>query len=105
MTGESAVGNVTLMYNSVKNRLWLLNDSGTAWTGGYAPGSDEMLMNSQAKVYCALTTADRSGDTVSVTWAIRFKNEYTGLKRLGLKCKDRCGARAAGQWLGTWTVE
>jgi hypothetical protein len=100
----SVVGNVTLMYNNVKNKLWLLDDSGTTWTGGFAPGSANVLENSQAVVHCILTTANRWGNTRRVKWAIEFKPGYTGHKKTGLKCKDVQGATAKAKWKGTWTI-
>jgi hypothetical protein len=63
------------------------------------------MENSQAKVYCALTTMQGIGDSVEVTWAIEFKPGYTGAKKLGLKAKDMQKARAKAQWKGTWTIE
>jgi uncharacterized protein (DUF362 family) len=98
-------GNVTLLYNRAKNKLWLRSDDGGAWTGGYPPGGPNTMENSQAIVHCAQTTVEGSGDTLSVAWAIAFKPGYTGTKKLGLKCKDRQGAKAKGAWKGTWTVE
>jgi uncharacterized repeat protein (TIGR01451 family) len=104
--GDSAsiVNNVTLLYNAVKNRLWIRSDDGSAWLGGYAPGSVNTLENSQAKVHCALTTMQGVDDTVEVKWAIEFKAGYTGAKKTGLKCKDRDKARAKAKWKGTWTI-
>jgi uncharacterized repeat protein (TIGR01451 family) len=101
----SIVGNVTLLYNAAKNKLWLRSNDGTYWLGGLAPGSGSVLENGQAKVYCALTTVQGSGDTLSVTWAIEFKAGFEGTKKLGLKCKDRSKAKAKGKWKGTWTIE
>jgi uncharacterized repeat protein (TIGR01451 family) len=101
----SIVGNVTLMYNAAKDKLWLRTDDGSAWIGGSAPGSDNMMENGQAKVYCGLTTADGADGTLTVKWAIEFKGSYMGAKKLGLKCKDRSKARAKGKWKGTWTIE
>jgi hypothetical protein len=100
----SIVGNVTLMYNAVKSKLWLRSDDGSAWTGGYAPESANTLENSQAIVHCSRTTAEGSGDTLSVTWAIEFKPGYSGAKKTGLKCKDIHKARAKGKWKGSWTI-
>jgi immune inhibitor A len=100
----SLLNNVTLMYNAAKDKLWLLDDSGSTWTGGFAPGSDNVLENSQAKVYCSLTSAYGSGETLNVNWAIEFKPGYTGAKKLGLTCKDRDSAKAMGNWMGTWTI-
>jgi uncharacterized repeat protein (TIGR01451 family) len=105
--GDSAsiVGSVTLLYNNAKDKLWLRSDDGSAWTGGFAPSSANTLENSQAIVHCSLTTAQGSGDTLSVAWAIEFKPGFEGARKLGLKCKDRSKARAKGKWMGSWTVE
>jgi hypothetical protein len=100
----SILNNVTLLYNAAKDKLWLRSDDGTAWTGGYAPGSANVLENSQAKVYCALTTMQGLGNTAEVKWAIEFKPGYIGAKKTGLKCKDVDKAKAKGQWIGTWTI-
>jgi hypothetical protein len=100
----SLVNNVTLMYNARKNKLWLLDDSGTTWTGGFAPGSTKVLENSQAKVYCVFTSVHGEGDTMAVSWAIEFQKAYTGAKKTGLKCKDAHKAKAKGKWKGTWLI-
>jgi hypothetical protein len=97
-------GNVTLLYNSVKRKLWLLDDSGTAWLGGCTPGHAVYFSNSQAALDCLNTTVHHSGETLTVRWAIEFKPGFEGAKRLGLKCKDRGKAKAKGKWKGTWTV-
>jgi uncharacterized repeat protein (TIGR01451 family) len=102
--GPSIVGNVTLLYNAVKNKLWIRSDDGTMWLGGYAPGSANTMGNSQAIVHCSLTTAEGAGDTLAVKWAIEFKVGYEGGKKTGLKCKDRDKARAKGKWKGTWII-
>jgi hypothetical protein len=101
----SLVNNVTLMYNARKNKLWLLDDTGTTWTGGFAPGSANILENSQAKVYCVTSRVHGEGDTLAVTWAIEFDKAYTGDKKTGLKCKDAHKAKAKGKWKGTWLIE
>lgn len=100
----SIVGNVTLMYNQKKNRLWLRADDGLSWTGGCQPGTVDFMENSQVRVYCADTIAGGAGDTLTVTWALAFNLSYTGDKKTGLKCRDAQGARAKGQWKGTWTI-
>jgi hypothetical protein len=100
----SIVDSVTLLYNALKNKLWLRTDDGTAWIGGFAPGSANVIENSQGKLHCALTTMQGYGDTVEVKWAIEFKAGYEGAKKTGLKCKDRHKARGKGKWKGTWTI-
>jgi hypothetical protein len=100
----SIVGNVTLMYNNRKNKMWIRTDDGSAWAGGFAPGSAAVLDNSQARVYCSLSTAQGMHKTLEVKWAIEFKAGYTGPKKTGLKCKDLSKAKAKGEWKGTWTI-
>jgi hypothetical protein len=100
----SIAGSVTLLYNAAKDRLWLRSDDGSQWTGGYAPGSSNVLQNSQAIVHCEQTTVQGAGDTLSVTWAIEFKPAFAGTKKLGLMARDTFGAKAKGTWKGTWTV-
>jgi hypothetical protein len=101
----SGVGNVTLLYNAVKDKLWLLSDDGTMWTGGCAPGSGDRLENSQAEVACSQTTVYGDGDTLILGWPVKFKPGFTGTKKLGLKAQDLGRARAKGAWKGTWTIQ
>jgi hypothetical protein len=101
---SSLVDNVTLMYNVQSKKLWIRSDDGSTWWGGFAPWSDNVLENRQAKVYCLLTRDDRSADTVSIRWAIKFKALSVGPKKTGLKCTDLHKARAKGAWKGTWNV-
>jgi hypothetical protein len=100
----SLEGNVTLLYNAVKNRLWLLDDSGTIWQGGCYPGQGAIFFNGQAMLDCSQTAVRGVGDTLGVRWAIQFKPGFEGAKKLGLKCKDRDKAKAKGKWMGTWTI-
>jgi hypothetical protein len=100
----AVVGNVTLLYNNHKDKLWLLNDTATEWLGGFAPGSANTIQNGQASLDCALTTVQGAGDTLTVKWAVQFKAGYTGAKKTGLKCKDMQKARAKAEWKGTWTI-
>jgi hypothetical protein len=104
--GESPAlpGNVTLLYNAVKDKLWMLDDTGSSWLGGCNPGQTVVVVNSQAELDCGQTTVQRDGDTLSVAWAIEFQPGFEGSKKLGLKCKDRDRAKAKGKWKGSWTI-
>jgi hypothetical protein len=97
-------GNVTLLYNARKDKLWMLDDSGTGWIGGHAPESANVIDNSQARVYCADTTVRHGGDSVEVVWAIRFQSGFAGYKRLGLKARDIYKAKAKAAWKGRWEI-
>jgi hypothetical protein len=100
----SIVGNVTLMYNAQKDKLWIRSDDGTEWLGGYAPGSANILENSQARVYCEQAFVNRYTQDVTVRWPIEFKSSFWGPKKTGLKCKDVYKAKAKGEWKGTWMI-
>jgi uncharacterized membrane protein YeaQ/YmgE (transglycosylase-associated protein family) len=96
-------GNVTLLYLARKNKLWMLDDTGTTWTGGHAPGSLNVLANSQASVLCEFTTVQRVGRRLSVSWTIVFNAGFEGTKKLGLKARD-IYKKAKGGWKGTYTI-
>jgi predicted nucleotidyltransferase len=97
-------GNVTLLYNAHKDKLWMLDNSGTTWQGGCHPGDVAGIFTSQAQLSCLETAVAGVGDTLGVRWAIMFQAGYTGTKKTGLKCKDMDKARAKGAWKGTWTI-
>jgi hypothetical protein len=100
-------GHVTLLYNAAKDKLWLLDDTGTTWLGGCHPGDSLLARNGQAFLDCGHTAVQGAaqGDTLSVRWAIEFRPGFEGAKKLGLRCKDRHNAKAKGKWKGSWTIE
>ena len=92
-------------YNQNSNKLYIRNDAGTAWIGGFAPGSNQTIENSQIKLNCLATTVQGSGNTLTVNWAITFKQSYTGRTyNTYLYAKDDNKARAKWKQKGTWTV-
>jgi hypothetical protein len=96
--------NVTMLYNAQTNKVWLRNDSGTAWLGGYSIGEFIDIENSQAIVRPASMSYAGDMCILRVTWLIKFKPAFIGVKKLGMKAIDRWGAKAPGQWMGTWTI-
>jgi uncharacterized repeat protein (TIGR01451 family) len=102
--GATVVDSVFLLYNAKRDKLWIRSDDGSAWLGGFAPGSDDVLENSQAKVYCKRARMRARGDTLGVRWAIEFKSGYVGTKKIGLGCRDVHNAWAKRQWKGAWTI-
>jgi hypothetical protein len=97
-------GNVTLLYNRHRDKLWLLDSEG-AWTGGFAPGAMAVAENSQAILVGELCEVGYRGNLLSVTWAIEFKGTFCGGKKLGMKAKDMSGAKAKGAWKGTFIID
>ncbi len=64
---------VCVRYVRSTNKLYLLNDAGSAWLGGVAPGSAKILQNSRGQLDCAQTTVTGAGTVLTVKWQISFK--------------------------------
>lgn len=69
-----------LRYEPSTNSCWLMDNGGTEWTGGFEPGSTNVLENDQVKVYLDLTTVSGSDETMTVNWNIEFKAAFSGSK-------------------------
>ncbi|MDP3729973.1 MAG: glucoamylase family protein [Candidatus Omnitrophota bacterium] len=91
-------------YDQNTNKLYIRNDTNTAWLGGYAPGSHKAINNSYVKLNCASTTVSGSGNTLTIKWNIIFKSTFAGLKNMYLYVKDDRGAYDGWVLKGTWTI-
>jgi hypothetical protein len=103
--GQSLKNDLLLLYHAQKDKLYIRSDDDTDWLGGFAPGSANILENSQAQVDCNLTIAQGSRDTLIVAWAITFKRAFSGAQKTYLMSADVSGARSARAKIGTWTIE
>lgn len=111
-TKSSSTGGVQVRYNQNTNKLYLRNDTNTSWLGGYAPGttnpdgSDKFIENSYAKLNVTDTSIAPSGNTLSVTWKLTFKDAFSGRKyNTYLYVKDDQGISNGGwQKRGTYTI-
>jgi len=92
-------------YDQNTNKLYMRNDANTAWLGGYAPGSGNVIENSYAKINCASTTISGAGDTLTVNWNIVFKSKFTGSKKMYLYVKDDQGAYNGWVLEGTRSIK
>jgi hypothetical protein len=102
----SLANNVTLLYSLKSHKVWLRDDSGTAWLGGVLIGASPTIQNSQAIVDPGSMswwygTQDHS---MWVTWVIQFKPAFAGIKKVGMKAIDHWGAKAPGEWMGDWAI-
>ncbi len=75
LDGRSAV---YLWYDAAANRIYLRNDANTAWIGGFAPGSPNVIENAQCKVHCADTYAVADGYDMWVDAAVELKGVMAG---------------------------
>ncbi|MFC1807881.1 hypothetical protein ACFL0T_05895, partial [Candidatus Omnitrophota bacterium] len=103
-TVRSPVNNFYGYYEKSTNKLFLLNDDNSQWLGGFAPGSPNVVENSYTKLNCANTTVTGFGDTLEVTWAAIFKDNFTGAKKTFMHVKDYAGASDDWTEMGTWTI-
>ena len=72
-TSLSAAQAAYLYYDGPSNKLWLRNDSGSAWLGGYAPGSANSISNNLVTVNCAASSAVMVGSQLEVNWSLTPK--------------------------------
>lgn len=93
-------------YNQNTNRLYLLNDTGTVWLGGFTPGSKNIIENSYAKLDCSGTTISGSGDKLTVKWKVTFKSTFVSplIKKIYLWVEDDTNANSGWVKAGTWLV-
>jgi len=103
-TSTAPSNTVYLGYNQTTNKLYLRNNNGTGWWGGYAPGSANIIQNAQGKLDCSKTKVWKTGNQVKVRWAVTFKSGYTGSKKLYLKAKDRRNHSVGWTKKGTVTI-
>ncbi len=101
----SVSGNaVYLAYNRDVNKIFLRNDANTAWLGGYAPGSPNVIENSRVIVDVADCAAVSTATTLVADWALRFKPAFAGWRYVYVSALDDDGHYAAWQRKGYWDI-
>jgi len=105
-TGTTALANsVYLYYDQNTNLLYLRDDANTAWLGGFAPASANVIENSYVKLNCASTTASGATNTLTIAWNLTFKPAYSGKAyNTYLYITDDTGGKAGWTKKGTYTV-
>ena len=95
---------IYVYYNMITNKLYLRNNSGKKWLGGYAPGTSQIISNEQGELDCFQTTVEKNGNTIRVNWHITAASAFTGEKQLFLFAKDM-GNQSSG-WVekGSYTL-
>ncbi len=91
-TGEMGPNAVYLKYDQAANQLWLANDEGTAWLGGDAPGTANLISNGKVKVIVQYSTPGVANvRTRIVRWRLEFKSSFAGSHQVYLRAKDLFG--------------
>jgi hypothetical protein len=94
-------------YDQRKNKLYLRDDTGTNWLGGFSPGSQNILANSFSFLDCSQTSVSSTGNSLVIKWAIAFKGtpgDKWG-KSIFLKAVDVLGNQDPWRSFGSWQVE
>jgi len=92
-------------YNQDVNKIYLRNNDGTKWLGAITPGTNQIIENDYAKLDCSKTTVTGSGDTLTIKWAVTFKESFAGKTyNTYLFARDDTDAQTKWEKKGTWGV-
>lgn len=94
-----------VFYNRRANLLYLRDDANQQWLGGFAPGSNNTISNSQGSLHCASTKVSGSGQNLTVLWSLSAAPAWQGtMQNLYLRVHDETGLQTGSTALGTWTI-
>ena len=99
---SSAANTCLVYYSRPSNQLNLLTDGGSLWIAA-TPGASTPLSNSQCSVNVAASTANLSGNTLTLTVPVAFTPGFAGPKNVYMFAGD-FGGSSGWQSRGTWTV-
>lgn len=100
-TGVSGASACYLQYSG--NLLYMANDLGNAWTGGYAPGSSNTLSNSRCMVNTVSVSVYGFSNTLVIDIPITFTTSFTGQQNIYAYLDDYGGNVSGWETMGTWT--
>jgi hypothetical protein len=103
-TTTAAADNLRALYDSRVNRFYLYADNGTTALGGFAPGSANVISNSQGSLDCSGSSVTRNGNTLTIVWRLKASSAWAGSKNVYLRCTDRGGLADGFESMGTWTI-
>jgi Bacterial Ig-like domain (group 3)/FG-GAP-like repeat/FG-GAP repeat len=99
---SSAVSSCFVEYDRPSNTIFLLNDSGAAWTS--APvGAAVTLSNSQCSINAGTASVTSSGPNLTLNLPVTFAAGYFGSKNI-YSYAAGSASNSGWQTLGTWTV-
>jgi len=100
----TGVGGAYIRYDRGVNRLYLMNDSGTSWLGGLAPGAAGTITNSQCTVNCAQCSATVSGIDFTLGLSITFKAAFAGVRKVYMYASSTAGQNTGWMQKSTLAV-
>lgn len=91
-----------LRYDVLNNKLYIRNDENTEWIGGFAPGTNVQLTNSNITLDVSQTTVVTTAIQVRITWRFAAKQPTTSVNwKSYLKAVDS-GSQSTG-WVSRGT--
>jgi len=76
-------------YDAKNNRLYVRKDDNSGWSGGFAPGTSNIIENSRIRLYCRDTVVSGSGSIRTVKWSVMLKSPLSGSDvGVWMKCTD-----------------
>jgi len=97
---------LTVMFDVRDNLLYVRDDDAQNWLGGFAPGSAHTISNSLGSLDCAATTVTRSGNDLTVSYAVTALSALDGHNGVWSYCEDRGGLNSGQPFtsIGSWDV-
>lgn len=101
-TGPAGAGGCQVRYLRQGGSLALRDDYDTAWLGPIPVGVAGTLNNSQCLVDAGASSVSASGETLTLTVALRFNPSFYGTKFVYLLAEDQGQLATGWQQKGTW---
>lgn len=93
-----------VVYNQQTNQLRLLNDTSSAFLGPLTPGVSGTLENSRCVLSAGYSAATRSGDSLTLSVYLSFKDAAAGVNNLWTLVSDQSNTFLGWQNQGSFTV-
>ena len=103
-TSVSGLNACYIRYNRSSNLLYLADNSGSSWLGGFVPGSSGTTGNSQCSINASGSSVSGSGTQLTLTVSVTFQTAFSGTKNDYLIAYNNEGLNSTWQQMGTWTV-
>jgi hypothetical protein len=91
-------------YQASTNLLYLSNDAGNGWIGGFAPLSGGSVSTSECTLSGAGSSVSRVGSTVTLKLALTFQTAFAGTWGIKITAWDSNGQNSGWTNMGSWTV-
>jgi hypothetical protein len=101
--GDSNSNSLYVQYSAVSGKFYLLDDTGTTYQGGFAPGSPNVITNSRGALDCSLSKVEAVSNQLVVTLALVPSDSFAGMHNLYQLVRDRSSAQTDLQQMGSWT--